>query len=565
MTRVMSALLAALSILATGFEARAVLAIPPSSATPQPTPTPQATPTPNPIEQPPAGITATVATLAQVLRSYRRSFGTATKRVATMRETDALSAWGETGSYTEIQSGSDFVDTMQLGPSSFSNGSYQGQRWRRNSNGYTRLVTGVHEENYVSAQAVRRSVLGGSTENVRLLGEVASNENAYVVEVHPPAGRHEWLFFDKSTGRLVREEEARVARRIVWTFDDYRTTNGILAAWHQHYSDGYPKNEMDWRITSLQYNVPVSSTELQVPASRKVVQFPAGVDTVRLPARVENGKVIIRVDINGRGLDFALDSGASSIVIDRDVARGLGLQTFGESTQTMAGTFEQSSAIVPVMKIGDLTMNDVVVDSLPFNFDVGAHTKIVGLLGYDFLAGMVAKIDYVSGTVDAFEPSSFGAVPGEVFELKMALDDAVPMVGARIGGSEGDYFLVDTGSDFVVVFSAFADAHPDDVSDSDFSAVQDFFFPVVEASGVGGGLSLIPTRVGAFHFAGVGFQHFLVFLVRNAPAFEGEDDDGLIGYEFLKYFDVYFDYRNSMLMLQPNALLRAQSAPASHR
>jgi hypothetical protein len=137
------------------------------------------------------------------------------------------------------------------------------------------------------------------------------------------------------------------------------------------------------------------------------------------------------------------------------------------------------------------------------------------------------------------------------------------MVGARIGDSSGDYFAVDTGSDVVVVFSAFALAHPDDVADSDDSQTRDFYFPVVQASGVGGGLSLIPTQVKAFHFAGVGFQHFLVFKVRNAPAFEGEDSDGLIGYEFLKYFDVYFDYEHSLLMLQPNKVLRAQAGHAA--
>jgi hypothetical protein len=495
-------------------------------------------------------------TLAQVLQLYRDSAGRAVQPVKTSREVDTVEAYGETGTYSDVESGDDYIETYKLGPTFSSNGRYHGQRWRQNENGYTRKLTGLHNETQTSSQALGKSMRGEVLDSVKLLGEVAEPVAAYVVEVHPPAGRHEWLFIDKATGRLDRKEESRLDRRIVWTYDDYRTTNGLSSAWHQHYADGLPGNDTDWRTTELAYGAAVSPADLTIPPSRNPVVFPSGVNVVRLPVRIQGGAIIVRVSIAGRGLDFQLDSGSDAIVIDRDVARQLGLSTFGENTEEVAGKFEASNAIIPEMDIGDLSMRHVAVQCLPFNFQPDASTKVVGLLGYDFLAGMVAKIDYLKGTVDAYDSSRFSTPAGQLFELQMTLDDSVPVVGARIGQSVGDYFIVDTGSPDVVLFSAFASAHPADIVPFSFKVGQKTYFPLVFAQGVGGSLALRPVTVSAFHFGGVGFQNMMVMGTYGAQdAFQGEDYDGLIGVQFLSYFDVYLDYKDSMLMLQPNERL----------
>jgi hypothetical protein len=363
----------------------AVIFTAPAAALPSPTPTT------NPIDQPPPGITPTKITKTQVLQRYRASIGSRSVKTQTRIETDAVTAYGLTGTYKEVESGDDYVESQSLGPVLVSNGKFHGQRWRYDENGYTRIVSGVNQENLISSRTVQQSILGESTKFVTLIGQVQSPLQAYVVEVHPPGGRHEWLFFDKATGQLDREELAMVDRRVVLTYDDFRATNGLQSPWHQHRSDGYAANEMDYRVTSLEYGTAIKSSDLAIPMSKAKVEFPTVAQSVRLPARFSFGDIIIRVTIAGRGLDFALDSGAGSIVIDRDVAKSLGLQTYGESTLSVAGTFEQSTAIVPAMHIGDLTMHDVFVHSLPFHYQRDQKTKIVGLLGYDFLAGIVAK------------------------------------------------------------------------------------------------------------------------------------------------------------------------------
>ena len=515
------------------------------------------------VDAAPAGLTPTTATLDAVLEKYKQAIGRAAVPIKTRVEEDAVSKFGQTGTVLQVESGKDFRVTTRLGRILTGEGARHGRHWWQDENGYTVILSGVHHADTISDQAMLRALRKEQEPGVKLVGEVSSPVSAYVVEVHPPDGRHEWLFFDKQSGQIVRSESVVVEQRWVSTFDDFRTTDGITEPWHGHDSSGQPANEIDWRITKLAVNQPVASADLEIPPNRRtVVQFPAGKTVVSLPARIEDGVIIVRAYINGRGLDFQLDSGASSIVIDRQVVRELGLATFGQRTETVAGTFESSQALVPAMTLGDLKMDNLVVDSLPFNQQWDPQTKIVGLLGFDFLAGAMTKIDYVNGQVTAYEPSQTFIPPGQSFTVPAALDDGIPKVGAQVGQAVGENFIVDTGAADVIVFSGFAQAHSADVADVGLGKELTRAFPFVhKLNGVGGSLSMAPTQVAAFHFAGVNFQNFLLFVTRATSGFGGEDSDGLVGYRFLRFFDVYLDYRNSRVMLAPNNLLiRASGA-----
>lgn len=506
----------------------------------------------------PPGIVPTKTTLAQVLAAYEASRGTAADSVRTARETDSISAYGSTGTYSEIDSGDDYIETTTLGPTTTSSGRLHGQRWAHNENGYTRLISGTHEEDERSDEALEEALHGKSTASVRLLGRVSAPVDADVVEVDPQDGRHEWLFFETGTGRLVRREESRLGRRRIWTFDDFRTTDGITEPWHQHLDDGYAGNDLDVRMTHVAYGVPVAPSELAIPPTTSPLRFPKGVDHVRLPARIENGAIIVRLWIDGRGLDFQLDSGSSGIALDPSVARQLGLTTFGERSRTIAGTFEASSAIVPEIRIGSLTLDDVKIDCLPFDYPIDKQTRVVGLLGYDFFAGAVVKVDYDLGTVDAYDPATFVAPTADAYRVPMNLDDGVPTVKATLGTSEADDFIVDSGSVFVVVFQTFAKSHAADLPPVSYTIADKTYFPLVTAEGVGGLFSLQPVLIKRFAVGDVLDDFQAYDIVDSTKEFQGEDDDGLLGYQFLRYFDVYFDYHDSVLILQPNGRRQRQ-------
>lgn len=252
---------------------------------------------------------------------------------------------------------------------------------------------------------------------------------------------------------------------------------------------------------------------------------------------------------------------ADGIILNRDVARELGIETHGHWAETVAGTFTAGEAIIPTVGIGPLVMHDVAVQALPFTFHPDDDTKVVGLLGFDFIAGSVIKIDYTARSVEALRPEAF-VPPPDATELDATFDDHVPVVAAQIGGARGDHFILDTGADTLVIFSGFAAAHPDAVKDTSPDKILTRNFNVVEGDGVGGKLHMSLAQFKDLRVAALHFDTMIGFvLTRDQPGFEGEDHDGLIGALVLRFFDVYLDYQHGRVLLAPGTTTKKTAKP----
>jgi len=503
------------------------------------------------LEDAPPGLQPTTASLSDVLSHYDSSENA--QIVHTRIEKWRVSERGLTGSYVETTSGDDYRAVLTLGPLTSMNGRWHGQSWRQDENGLTVLRQDIHQKTAISEEALDYALDHPRSpgRGIELVGEIDAPAHAYVVRVHPEGGRLVWLFFDAASGLIDREESVEAERRTVTEYDDWRPIDGEMHAWHHHISDGHANNDEDWTLLSLRNDVPVAAADLEIPADRRMlVEFPTGETQVRLPARVVNGRVIVRLTIAGRGLDFLLDSGAGDIAVDSGMAQALHLATFGKVTQEIAGQFDRSTAIVPEIRIGDLLMHDVIVSTIPFQSQPTADTKIVGLLGFDFFKDAVVRIDYARGTVDAIDPSRFVA-PQAAVSLPVALDDGVPLVSAEVGDDEGDHFIIDTGSTFTIIFSGFAADHPDAVADQGGGLAERREYPTL-AQGVGGQVLLVPTEIRSLRFAGAQFEYVQVYVTHAARALEREDEDGLIGAPTLSRFIVYLDYARQRVELIRN-------------
>ncbi|MBV8370262.1 MAG: aspartyl protease family protein [Candidatus Eremiobacteraeota bacterium] len=523
---------------------------------------PAKAPAPDPRAWPTAYET-TSTTLKDVLDASKRAEGRIEDESArTLRVAYVFHDGGLDGTEREVWRGDDYRIDMTMGPFLTAEGRYKDQLWETNENGYTLLKRGIHKRAEANVRALDKPDPG---DDVKLLGRLRAPADVYVVRVAPADGREERRFYDATSFYLVRRETAYLGKLVVTTYEDYRTQNGVSLPFRITLSDGHPENDKVWTTTSLQIGTPVQDAELAIPGSRRLpVVMPAGVSSVRLPARVDPwGRIIVRLTVNGRGLDFQLDSGSSSIVLNRDVVRELNLKRYGRWSTTVAGSFTSGYAVVPKIEIGQVTMNDVIVEALPFSFENDERTRVVGLLGYDFIAGCVVKIDYVHGTVDAIPSESFH-VPENAFVLDAALDDNVPMIGMTVNDAFGDRFVLDTGADDVVVFSGFASKHPAAVEDHSPKKILSRTFNIVSANGVGGRLLMRPVLIQKLHIGQVQFPDWLAFVMTgNQQAFEGEEADGLVGAWALNVFDVYLDYANSRVVLVPNSRTRKTTpAPA---
>ncbi|HKN94145.1 MAG TPA: retropepsin-like aspartic protease [Thermoleophilaceae bacterium] len=147
-----------------------------------------------------------------------------------------------------------------------------------------------------------------------------------------------------------------------------------------------------------------SSQEAAVTPSGKHVKLstpgvPKGEQTVKLrviTAKGRNTIALVPIYINGRGpYPFALDTGASQSLIDRSLARDLGLRTLGPSEPLHGVTGGSRGQMVQVKnwRAGKVRLHADRIAALKL-FD-GARGGPAGLLGSDVLSrfGKIA-VDY---------------------------------------------------------------------------------------------------------------------------------------------------------------------------
>ncbi len=474
----------------------------------------------------PSGLIGTGTTLARVRMLYERAHVHELTRVATVIEDWRLFQDGTVGSYRVNRLGPDVREITQLGPLAYERGILRGVRWEQNRNGIVYTYPGVHEQrDAVSDHAFRDA---NDERDVRLAGE-SLQYNAYVVEVNPPGGRHEWLYVDKRTGNLVRREYVERRRRFITSFDDYRLVEGVWEPSRVRTVDSLG-NEREQTLVSRTLDTTPDQRDVDMPASRRVVEFPPAQGAVRLPVRFANGLAVVRVIVGRGAYDFLLDSGAAGIVVDPSVVDQQHLERFGQHVATTMGSFPESTTIVPQMTIGPLRMRNVVARVVTVPFHVDDRTRVAGLLGFDFFADAVVHYDADKSFAEALPPGSFHP-PADAVPVALSLDDKTPAVRARVDNTVGRVVL-DTGANRTIFETAFADRGdfaPERVASKTF------------VRGMGGFADAESARVPAIDLGGIA-THDATADVSNLDL--GTDDiDGVLGSDFLRAYDLWFDYR----------------------
>jgi len=483
------------------------------------------------IDDPPGGLIPSSITLAKVRALFERAHGVPHTKNATTLEDWRLLQDGQNGTFRVWRQGKDYRESTTLGSLVYENGVHAGTRWQQNRNGITFTFSGIHERDAID----ERAWLSRDTNDVHLIGD-SLETNAYVIEVNPPSGRHEWLFIEKRTGVIVRRERVERHRRYVTTYDDFKQFDGTLEPSRARTTDSLG-NEREQTIVSRTLDTSPDPKDVAMPPSRRtIVEFPAGASVVQLPVRVANGLFVVRVGIGAHTYDFLLDSGAAGIVIDPSVAEALGIERYGSHIGSTLGTFAEETAVVPLMTVGALHMHNIVTRVVPVPFHADDHTRIAGLLGFDFFADAVVHIDHEHNQVDVHQPATFHP-PADVTAVPLALDDKQPAIHAKVGTVVARV-IIDTGANRTVLQSAFADRA--DIS-SDKAAI------VAKFRGVGGIGTATTVRVKSFEFAGTTLTEPLIDI--SSSELGVEDIDGVLGTDILHDYDVYFDYRANTVYL----------------
>jgi hypothetical protein len=205
--------------------------------------------------------------------------------------------------------------------------------------------------------------------------------------------------------------------------------------------------------------------------------------------------------------------------------------------------------VVPEMAVGDLHMHDVAVSTLPSLPEQFDDVKVVGLLGFDFIAELVLRLDYEHGRVTAttaapqVDPTQRGFVA-----LDVRLGSQVPLTTVAINGALGERFIIDTGgAGGLMIFDYFARRYPGALVDRGGGNGN------VRLTGVGGKIDTRPYQLKAVKLGNVTFEDFVALRVMERTSYESPFD-GLIGADELRFFTVWLDYADSQILLVPNNL-----------
>jgi predicted aspartyl protease len=391
----------------------------------------------------------------------------------------------------------------------------------------------VHEQHDLISDHAFRDV--NDDRDVRLAGESVPY-NAYVVEVNPAGGRHEWLYIEKRTGNVVRREYVERRRRYVTTYDDYRLVDGVSEPSRVRTVDSLG-NEREQTLVTRTLDTTPDPRDVEMPVSRHLVEFPNSPAPVRLPVRFVNGLTVVRLIVGRGAYDFLLDSGAAGIVVDPSIVDQQHLERYGQHVATTLGSFPETTTIVPQITVGPLRMRNVVARVVTVPFHLDEHTHVAGLLGFDFFADAVVHLELARNLAEALPPATFHAPPDAV-PVALTLDDKTPAVRARIDNAVGRVVL-DTGANRTIFETAFAergDFAPERVASKTF------------VRGMGGFADAEAARVPAIDLGGL-TSHDAMADISNLDL-GADDTDGVLGSDLLRTFDLWFDYRTNTVYVR---------------
>jgi predicted aspartyl protease len=459
--------------------------------------------------------------------------------------TIAFTLDGLPGTRTLLRSGDDYLESTSYGPLQRARGTLAGRHWHQNENGET--VLEEPDPGHAAKEAYETTI-----------ARVETPVAGYAVSSLNSKGFGSREYIDATTWRVVRRESITSSGTSVVTYDDFRTVAGYTTPFHWTIDDGHPENAGEYRVTE-EHIGSVTAADLAIPPPRRaLVEFPAGATSVALPARAARDVFVVRLTIGGRGCDFMLDTGASGIVIDDDVASALHLTAYGATSNgANAGRYVSRTVVASHVAVGDLSMHDVVMRTIPH---LGAERstddfRIVGLLGFDFIDAVSLKLDYDAGTITATRADAFVPPSGaEAYPLDVRLGTGQPMIDVRVNGSLGERFVLDTGAyGSILIDDYFARRYPDAMVDEGHGEGRTRRY-----YGVGGSFSTQPYQLSSVELGAVRFKDFVAYRVTSASSYGG-NIDGQVGSELLKYFTVFTDYARGKVYLQTNEFGRSAS------
>jgi predicted aspartyl protease len=269
---------------------------------------------------------------------------------------------------------------------------------------------------------------------------------------------------------------------------------------------------------------------------------------------------LIAAKLNGRPVNFVIDTGAAELYIDPEVAKKAKVPQFGSVTRKgYAGGLKATTGQgrVDSIVLGNTTIRNIPVQILNTRRFAGAvqGKRVDGVLGTSLLSHFVWTLDFPKGelvlrpkTQDQVRPFEELVKKGQgtAMPFWMAGDHFIVTWG-KVYQSQPLLFFVDTGlagGGFVCPSSTLKDAGIKVPQGSE-----------VQGIGGGGTLNAIPFTVPYLSLGGIEAHDVQAFLGVFPPTLEygeGFRIAGLVSHEFFRPYALTFDFQGMRLFVTKN-------------
>lgn len=424
------------------------------------------------------------------------------------------------GSYdaTIQMRGSDFRADILLGDADYAFGQVGGDRWRRTPSGSVRIISSDVQGDPLDHWP--RSVFGLGLSSCASAGSASmSGATLNVLACRPRGNPALFYYVDPSSGHIVREVSHEGSRVVTYDFDDFHAAGPWTQPFHWKVSGADGDSDVTVAHAVAQ-DVPDTAIAIPQGTPEQFALPASGVAKIPCMFRFY---ISTSVRVNGQERTFTIDSGTTQTILDIGEAVRLGLHpSFGH-------------AVVKELKVGDAVAHSLPVEAI----DV-FHDGIAGILGNEFFTGHVVHIDYIHHRVELISHAAFKP-PTAAIAMPVDYREGLPLARASVGGSQGDRFALDTGSQQILLSAAFVrDAHLSLQEYAPTRRTEHF----LEGPVAVGYVIVPPIVLGGYRLEWP-----------YAQIEEPEDNnveipiDGIIGTGVLTAFDLWFDYDNGTLWM----------------
>jgi predicted aspartyl protease len=257
--------------------------------------------------------------------------------------------------------------------------------------------------------------------------------------------------------------------------------------------------------------------------------------------------ILIPVEVNDHGpFDFILDTGAGTSLLSTQLADKIKVKVLGSKQgQSAGGAVSVSLAKAGSVSVGEARLTDVdvgIVDLSHIGTAVGA--RIDGDLGYNFLRHFRISIDYEKSQLRFDDPRRIDVYHrGARTQVPLHLaDPAKPLILVDVHANrKGPFrFAIDTGTSTSAITPELA------------KKLGIMGEPIGKGTTAGAQVAVTAGMMSSFRVGDARVENMAVVMADFFGVLSeavGTKLDGIVGYNFLRNYEVIIDYPNERLSL----------------